>query len=235
MARVSAYLLLCLAAAAPLRAQTATLKGKRVSIDEPPGSQTKTLETTTAIGDALHLGPITLPVEARGKRILVARKDGGRPTWAIRSGKSFSWTWKSEEGRHRVSLRFENRDGVWYRYSAEAIEYEIAGITLRLHDVNCDGRYGDHVSDGFSVAGSNAICPYRDVIPVGVSTIRILEVADDGSTLRVDTQTIEVLEEPGLDHREAQPTANATRTRTRTSVDRTVRRMHCSRQIPEAA
>lgn len=161
-------------------------------LSSPPHSQMAKRVPLHKVEDMLHIGAASFPVARRGKDLLIARKPDGPPVITISPGKVGTWTIKEGEVRRKVSLDFLRDDtGAWRYYSPKTPFYEIAGIEVRLVDIDCDGRYDDFDADGYTAFGSHVVCPLRKEIILGAVHVAIRSLAPDGMIMSATVAPLE--------------------------------------------
>ena len=169
--------LLLLAFVVSVEAKEKRLRGKAKKLREAPGSQIAGRDPAATVGEKLRVGAAVFAVSPERGKLRIAR-DGTAIAFAG-NGKTITVG--------NVALRFVRaKDGTWRSYSARAYHFKIGDVSVRLIDINGDGRYNDFERDGYTAYGSNVVCPLQRELMLGHKRVRFVEIAADGAFVRVD-------------------------------------------------
>lgn len=144
-----------------------------------------------ANGVPILVGESRFAIALRGKRLSLALRAGIAASTNIKPGSRHTLTWTDAANNPRkMCIGFvRERDGTWCWFCADARRLELGGEVVRLVDVNADGCFRLH-EDGYLLAATRTIVPLAANLVVGSTRVEILELALDGSKVRVLEQPL---------------------------------------------
>ena len=162
-------------------------RGRSVAVAGRLGSQLHGWEPCRVVVKELQIGGQKIATRLQGKLLLIARSPGAKPTMRVRSGKRVSW----KVGPQKIgALFFRDADKRWFVQTGDAILHEVAGVKIRLLDVDLDGRFDEFDEDGYTIGDSGAVHKLRETFVLGDSKVRVSSISKDGLTLKFRTERL---------------------------------------------
>jgi hypothetical protein len=152
-----------------------SLKAKTVRVRPPFPTQRTDLRLAHPVGEGIVVGNGVFAVATNGRRMKIATKPGERPSKAIkRTGTDLKL------GGLRLRVWRDDNDA-WVYAIAEASEFELDRVAVRVLDTNCDGLL-EPGKDGYQLPPHPFVLPLPGALILGRQRLAIESV--DGERLK---------------------------------------------------